>query len=339
MKRRDFHYRLPDELIAQYPLLDRSSSRLLVLHRRTGKIEDRLFTDLIDYLEPEDLLIFNNTRVLPARLVGKKSTGGRVELLLEHLINAQDLWAHIRANHAPKPGDYLYFKEQKVEVLERKENLFKLRFLNLKSVMPLFYQQGDLPLPPYIKRPQGAIDWERYQTVYAKEEGSVAAPTAGLHYDQAILKAFERKKIRSTFITLHVGAGTFQPIRSEEIKDHLMHAEYISISEAAASIIKKTQLMKKRIIAVGTTSARALESVARQGEIKSYTGETKLFIYPPYDFKCVDTLHTNFHIPESTLLMLVSAFAGKENIFRAYNHAIQKKYRFLSYGDSMLILD
>jgi S-adenosylmethionine:tRNA ribosyltransferase-isomerase len=336
MHRRDFHFELPPELIAQHPLAERTSSRLLVL--RDGLVEDRMFADIEALLQPGDLLVMNNTRVIPARLFGQKDSGGKVEVLVERVLDEHRVLAHVRASKSPKPGSGLLLEgEVQAEVTGREGDLFCLNFVGDEPVVSLLEEYGHMPLPPYIERADEGGDRERYQTVFAQRQGAVAAPTAGLHFDQSMLDALAKKGVESTFVTLHVGAGTFQPVRVENIADHHMHKEYIEVSAEAVAAVKQTMARGGRVVAVGTTSVRALESAVRQGELQPFAGDTDIFITPGYAFQVVDVLITNFHLPESTLLMLVSAFAGMEEIKQAYQHAIEQRYRFFSYGDAMFL--
>lgn len=334
MKTSDFNYHLPDELIAQYPLENRSDSRLL--HVMPDDIADLNFRDILDLITDKDLLVFNNTEVIPARLYGQKSTGGKIELLIERIIDTKTALAHVKASKTPKPGAELIFEDKlKATVTERQGALFKLAFN--QDLLPALHQYGHIPLPPYIDRADEASDTQRYQTLYGSVPGAVAAPTAGLHFDQALLEQIKNRGIDTAEVTLHVGAGTFQPVRVDDINDHHMHSEYIEVS---ADVVKKVEDCKARggrVIAVGTTSVRSLESAAHNGVLEPYAGDTDIFIYPGYQFKVIDALITNFHLPESTLLMLVSALMGRETIMSAYQHAIDKKYRFFSYGDAMFI--
>lgn len=336
MRRTDFSFDLPPELIAQHPLAERTASRLLVLH--DGQVSDRLFTDLVEFLQPDDLLVMNNTRVIPGRLFGQKATGGKVEVLVERVVDAHQVLAHVRASKSPKPGSELHLEGGiQAEVTGREGDLFCLLFAGEQPVVELLEGHGHMPLPPYIERSDAAADRERYQTVFAERQGAVAAPTAGLHFDQAMLDALAEKGVDSTFVTLHVGAGTFQPVRVDNIDEHHMHKEYIEVSAETVAAVKQTQARGGRVVAVGTTSVRALESAAQQGELKPFTGDTDIFITPGYRFKVVDLLITNFHLPESTLLMLVCAFAGYDEVMAAYRHAVKQDYRFFSYGDAMLL--
>jgi S-adenosylmethionine:tRNA ribosyltransferase-isomerase len=337
MKTKDFNYHLPEELIALYPMPERADSRLLVLNKSTGDIEHKHFYELIDYLNPNDLLVFNHSKVIPARVFGKKPSGGKIEILVERIIDEHRALAHVRSNKSLKPGAIILLGEVKIEVLSRKEALFELKFHSKTSVLSVLENIGHMPLPPYIKREDELEDKERYQTVYAKEKGSVAAPTAGLHFTKDLIDAIKAKGIDTAFLTLHVGAGTFQPVRVDNILEHDMHAEYIEVPETVCEQVKKTKAKGGRVIAVGTTSVRSLETASQDGEIKPFFGDTKIFIYPGYEFQCVDAMVTNFHLPESTLLMLISAFSNREIIMKTYQAAIDEKYRFFSYGDAMLI--
>lgn len=337
MKRSDFFYELPDELIARYPAAERSASRLLVLDGNNGQIEDRHFRDILELIEPNDLLVFNNTRVIPARLLGRKSTGGNVEILVERIVDTRTVLAHVRASKSPKPGTTLLINGQlQLTMLERRDDLFLLRFDGI-DVLDALQLHGHMPLPPYIDRPDEAQDQERYQTVYAQQPGAVAAPTAGLHFDETIFAEMDRRNISRCFVTLHVGAGTFQPVRVENLAEHVMHAEYAVVEQAVCNAVRDCRARGGRVIAVGTTSVRSLESASHSGQLEPFSGDTRLFITPGYRFNVVDALLTNFHLPESTLLMLVSAFSGYDNIMRAYRHAIAAQYRFFSYGDAMLL--
>ncbi len=338
MRRSDFHFRLPAELIAQFPSQRRSAARLLALEK--GKLRDLSFRDLPRLLEPGDLLVFNDTRVIPARLLGRKrESGGRVELLVERVLDAHRVLAHLRASKTPSAGTRLWLEEQlEAEVEGRQGDLFLIRFHDLRPVNELLEAVGRIPLPPYIEREPEALDRERYQTVYARREGAVAAPTAGLHFDPPLLECLQEMGVEMAFVTLHVGAGTFQPVRVEDIQEHRMHAEYAEMGPEVCEQIATAKERGKRVIAVGTTTVRTLESAAAGGELRPFRGETDIFIRPGYRFRVVDALITNFHLPESTLLMLVSAFAGHEQIMAAYRHAVDQRYRFFSYGDAMFIL-
>jgi len=338
MQLTDFQFDLPDELIAQFPSDQRTASRLLSLDGDSGDITDLQFLDLLDLLRADDLLVFNNTKVIPARLLGQKDTGGKIEVLVERVLDDHRVLAHIRSSKTPGAGRHLLLEGHlDVEVLGRQDALFELYFHDELSATQALEQYGRLPLPPYIERDVDKEDLERYQTVYAEHIGAVAAPTAGLHFDQAMLENIETLGIETAQVTLHVGAGTFQPVRVDDIKTHQMHSERIEVTEAVCEQVKATHARGGRVIAVGTTSMRALESASQSGVIEPFSGETEIFIYPGYQFKSVDAMVTNFHTSESTLLMLVSAFAGRDNIMAAYHHAIEQKYRFFSYGDAMFI--
>ncbi len=337
MQRTDFHYDLPESLIAQRPADERRGSRLLLLDGAAGSIEDRQFSDLPGLLRPGDLLVFNDTRVIPARLFGQKESGGRVEVLVERITGEHEVLAHVRASKSPKPGSWLTLEGHfDVEVTGRDGDLFALRFPG--PILDLLKQHGRMPLPPYIEREAGESDSERYQTVYASREGAVAAPTAGLHFDQAMLAQLQQAGIETAFVTLHVGAGTFQPVRVDDIREHHMHKEYIEVPRETVEAVARARLRGGRVVAVGTTVVRSLESAARAGELAPFSGETDIFIYPGYRFRVIDALLTNFHLPESTLLMLVCAFAGYDQAMNAYRHAVEQQYRFFSYGDAMFIL-
>lgn len=345
MKRTDFTFDLPDNLIAQQPSAERTASRLLVLDRKTGEIQDQKFSDIFDLLKPGDLLVMNDTRVIRARLFGHKQTGGKIEILIERVIDNQNVLAQMKASKAPKAGTVIKFKQNYSAVITgRKDNLFEIKFDS--SVDQIMEAIGHIPLPPYIDREDTQFDVERYQTVFAENEGAVAAPTAGLHFDQNLLDQLDKKGIQFAQVTLHVGAGTFQPMRVDDIFDHKMHSERIEVSAEVCDQIKNTREQGGRVIALGTTTVRALESASesasRDGTIQPFSGETDIFIYPGYEFKSVDAMITNFHLSESTLLMLVCAFAGinhgKEMMLDAYQHAVDQKYRFFSYGDAMFII-
>ncbi|SHI15387.1 tRNA preQ1(34) S-adenosylmethionine ribosyltransferase-isomerase QueA [Pollutimonas bauzanensis] len=334
-----FNYELPQELIAQSPAAQRVESRLLHLDRR-GSLHDRQFVDLPSLLRPKDLLVFNNTRVIKARLLGRKASGGKVEVLVERVTGASTALAHVKASKSPKAGGKLILAGAfAATVLGREGELFELEFPG--RVLDLLEQYGATPLPPYIEHAAGQDDDERYQTVYAREPGAVAAPTAGLHFDQAMLEQLAGLGIAQAFVTLHVGAGTFQPVRAQRLSEHVMHAERYSVPPETIELLRATRAAGGRVVAVGTTSVRALESAALQasaaGAPGPIEGDTRLFITPGYQFSWVDALLTNFHLPQSTLLMLVSALAGMEPIQRAYAHAVQSRYRFFSYGDAMFI--
>ncbi|SDX44565.1 tRNA preQ1(34) S-adenosylmethionine ribosyltransferase-isomerase QueA [Marinobacter mobilis] len=334
----DFHFDLPDELIARYPLAERSASRLLTLDGLSGAIDHRGFTDLPAFLQPGDLLVFNNTRVIPARLFGRKETGGQLEILVERVLDEHEVLAHVRASKSPKPGQAIIAEDGTVlRMIERQDALFRLRCEAAEPVLDVLDRIGHMPLPPYVDRPDEEADRERYQTVYAEQAGAVAAPTAGLHFDNAIIERLRSQGINTAFVTLHVGAGTFQPVRVERIEDHVMHSEIAQVPEETVEAVRRTREQGGRVIAVGTTSVRSLESASRGGKLRTFHGETDIFIHPGYRFQTVDAMVTNFHLPESTLIMLVSAFAGYENVMAAYHEAIRERYRFFSYGDAMFV--
>ncbi|MDG5500450.1 tRNA preQ1(34) S-adenosylmethionine ribosyltransferase-isomerase QueA [Marinobacter sp. BGYM27] len=339
MKVSDFHYDLPDELIARYPLEQRSASRLLTLDGPTGATAHRQFRDLLDLINPGDLLVFNNTRVIPARLFGQKETGGRLEILVERVLDQQQLLAHIRSSKSPKPGQKIWVEGGgEFAVTGREDALFCLSLAGgAESVLDLLERVGHMPLPPYVDRPDDEADRERYQTVYAREAGAVAAPTAGLHFDETLMAELAERGVEQAFVTLHVGAGTFQPVRVDDIRDHHMHSEVADVPQATVEAVQRTRARGGRVIAVGTTSVRSLESASVNGELTTFQGETDIFIYPGYRFRCVDALVTNFHLPESTLIMLVSAFAGYDPVMAAYREAVDQHYRFFSYGDAMFV--
>ncbi len=338
MRVADFDYSLPPELIAQFPLAERSASRLLTLDATHGELADRRFLDLPALLSPGDLLVFNDTRVIPARVFGRKTSGGQIEMLVERVLDTQHVLAHVRASIAPKPGSELMLDgDVRVQVLARHDALFELRFDDPRPVFDILQAIGHIPLPPYIERADQAADHERYQTVFARNDGAVAAPTAGLHFDQAMLDKLAAQGVEFAHVTLHVGAGTFQPVRVEELKDHHMHAEFVDVSAQTCAQVANTRARGGRVVAVGTTAVRSLESAAQDGTLAPFSGDTRLFITPGYQFRAVDALITNFHLPRSTLLMLVSAFAGYQNIMHAYRYAVEQKYRFFSYGDAMFI--
>ncbi|MCG8519727.1 MAG: tRNA preQ1(34) S-adenosylmethionine ribosyltransferase-isomerase QueA [Pseudomonadales bacterium] len=334
----DFHFDLPDELIARYPLPERSASRLLTLDGLTGHTGHHTFSDLPSLLHPDDLLVFNNTRVIPARLFGRKETGGQVEVLVERLLDDHQLLAHVRASKPPKPGQRVLLEDGTVlRMEERREALFLLRCEAPEPVLDVLERIGHMPLPPYVDRPDEQADRERYQTVYAREAGAVAAPTAGLHFDEALIERLQAQGVRTAFVTLHVGAGTFQPVRVDRIEDHVMHSEVAQVPEETVEAVRQTRERGGRVIAVGTTSVRSLESASRGGVLRTFRGETDIFIRPGYRFQTVDAMVTNFHLPESTLIMLVSAFAGYNHVMAAYGEAVDQRYRFFSYGDGMFI--
>lgn len=338
LNKHDFHFDLPPELIAQAPLPERSGSRLLLADGASRRIEDRRFVELPELLRAGDLLVFNDTRVLPARLFGRKASGGAVEILIERISGTHEALAQLGVSKKPRPGARIVLQDgSEVEVLAREGTFFRLRFDVVEPLEKLLSRVGRMPLPPYIARDAEAADQERYQTVYAREAGAVAAPTAGLHFDAALLERLAARGIESGYVTLHVGAGTFQPVRAERIEDHAMHREWLNVGAGLVEQIRRTRERGGRVVAVGTTVVRALESAARDGQLAPFAGETQIFIFPGYRITTVDALLTNFHLPESTLLMLVSAFAGREFVLDAYRHAVEQRYRFFSYGDAMLV--
>ena len=340
MKVSDFNFDLPDHLIAKYPVQRRSDSRLLHLDAGTGEVAHYIFRDLPDLLASRDLLVFNNTRVIPARFLAEKETGGRVEMLLERVLASHEARAQIRASKSPQPGSRIRLAGYTIEVMEKSGGFYHLKFPD-PGVMDICRKEGHMPLPPYIDRADEALDLERYQTVYAREEGAVAAPTAGLHFDEPLLNDLDARGVPRAEVTLHVGAGTFQPVRVDEVEDHRMHQERFSVPVAVCQQVADCRARGGRVVAVGTTSLRALETASRHstqgGPLAPCEGDTDIFIYPGYEFQAVDALVTNFHLPGSTLLMLVSALAGLEQVKAAYNEAIRHSYRFFSYGDAMLI--
>lgn len=338
MKKSDFHFDLPPELIAQQPLAQRSASRLLVVDAATDTLTDRQMAELPDCLKPGDLLVFNDTRVLPARLFGHKESGGAVEILIERVTGTHQARAQLGVSKKPKPGGRILLQDgTAVVVLGRDGPFFDLRFETSETLEKLLLRLGRMPLPPYIDREADADDAERYQTLFARSPGAVAAPTAGLHFDQALLDALSARGVEFGHITLHVGAGTFQPVRSDELREHVMHREWLNVGAELVEKMRRTRAAGGRVVAVGTTVVRALESATRDGMVYPFSGETQIFIFPGYRITSVDGLVTNFHLPESTLLMLVSAFAGRERMLGAYRHAVGGRYRFFSYGDGMLI--
>lgn len=337
MKLSDFDYDLPQRLIAQEALKDRAASRLLIL-KEDGECQNQHFRDLLALIQPEDLLVFNNTKVLPARLFGQKSTGGQIEVLVERLLDDKRLLAHIRSSKSPKTGARLTLEGAfEAEVLGRQGALFELAFNDRKSAIELLEQHGHMPLPPYIERADTPDDQARYQTVFAQRPGAVAAPTAGLHFDNDLLQAIKLKGVATSEVTLHVGAGTFQPVRTENLSEHVMHSEWIDVPQTVCTAVKACQKRGGKVIAVGTTTVRSLESAAKDGLLKPYLGDTDIFITPGYQFQVVDKLITNFHLPKSTLLMLISAFSGYDAVKKAYQHAVDHEYRFFSYGDAMYL--
>lgn len=338
MRTEDFDFYLPNELIAQHPTNSRSASRMLHLNGESGALNDNSFLDLPNLLNSGDLLVFNDTRVIKARLFGHKHSGGNVEVLIERVINEHTAYAHVRASRAPKVGSKITLADAfDVEVTARHDDLFELRFLNESSVLDLLEQYGALPLPPYITHAATDEDEDRYQTVFSKHLGAVAAPTAGLHFTDEVLEKIRQKGVNIAYVTLHVGAGTFQPVRVDNIHEHKMHSEIYHIPNDTVDLIAQTKKNGGKVTAIGTTAMRALESAAQSGVLIPGHNETSIFITPGYRFKVVDRLFTNFHLPKSTLLMLVSAFGGMHNIKAAYAHAIAQQYRFFSYGDAMLI--
>jgi S-adenosylmethionine:tRNA ribosyltransferase-isomerase len=339
----DFHFDLPDELIARYPKAERSASRLLQLDGNSGALSDRSFKEILDLVNPGDLLVFNNTRVIPARMFGRKVTGAKLEVLVERMLDEHRILAHVRCSKPPKPGTDLWLGENdefSAIMVARHDALFEIEIRGDQPILEVLNQIGHMPLPPYIDRPDEDADKERYQTVYNQKPGAVAAPTAGLHFDNPLLEQLKQKGVDMAYVTLHVGAGTFQPVRVENIHDHHMHAEYAEVSQDVVDAILATKARGGRVIAVGTTSVRSLESAANaaQGQlIAPFFDDTDIFIFPGYEYQIVDCLITNFHLPESTLIMLVSAFAGYDHVMAAYQHAVEQAYRFFSYGDAMFI--
>ncbi|MGL6261158.1 tRNA preQ1(34) S-adenosylmethionine ribosyltransferase-isomerase QueA [Vibrio sp. WXL210] len=341
----DFHFELPDELIARYPNPQRTASRLLQLNGNSGELTDGTFTDVLEQVREGDLIVFNNTRVIPARMFGRKASGGKLEVLVERMLDDKRILAHVRCSKSPKPGSTILLgegDEYQALMVARHDALFELEFQSDKTVLEILEQVGHMPLPPYIDRPDEDSDKERYQTVYNAKPGAVAAPTAGLHFDEVLLDKIKAKGAELAYVTLHVGAGTFQPVKVDNVLEHHMHAEYVEVTQEVVDAIKATKARGGRVIAVGTTSVRSLESAAQDAvkngtELVPFFGDTEIFIYPGYQFQLIDCLITNFHLPESTLIMLVSAFAGYENTMRAYQHAVDNQYRFFSYGDSMFI--
>ncbi|WP_339890886.1 tRNA preQ1(34) S-adenosylmethionine ribosyltransferase-isomerase QueA [Neptuniibacter pectenicola] len=338
MQVKDFYFELPEELIASFPLKERSASRLLSLNGDSGELKHGEFRDVLQFIQPGDLMVFNDTRVIPARLFGQKASGGRVELLVERVLDSKRALTHIRSSRSPKPGSHLILDGGiEAEMVARHENLFELRFLVDGNIIDLLEEHGHMPLPPYMKREDQLSDRERYQTVYNRKPGAVAAPTAGLHFDDQLLADLEAKGVKQAFVTLHVGAGTFQPVKVDNIDEHVMHSEYIEVSAEVCELVRETRANGGRVIAVGTTSVRSLESASQKGEIEPFFGDSDIFIFPGYEFKSVDAMITNFHLSESTLLMLVSAFSGYEHIKKAYQEAVEQRYRFFSYGDAMYL--
>ncbi|MEH6650430.1 MAG: tRNA preQ1(34) S-adenosylmethionine ribosyltransferase-isomerase QueA [Motiliproteus sp.] len=340
MRVKEFHFELPDQLIARHPAEKRTGSRLLCVEGDSGQITHRGFAELLDLVQPGDLMVLNDTRVIPARMFGQKSTGGKIEMLIERVVDAHNALVHIRSSKSPKPGAILLMEQQlEAEVTGRQGALFEVRFKGERTLLSWLDEIGHMPLPPYMDRDDHESDRERYQTVYNRAPGAVAAPTAGLHFDDELLQALRDKGVDLGFVTLHVGAGTFQPVKVETVTEHQMHSEYIEVSEAVCQQVRDAKARGGRVIGVGTTSVRSLESAAMKhgGTLAAYSGETDIFIYPGYQFAVIDCLVTNFHLPESTLLMLVSAFAGQEHIRAAYATAVEQQYRFYSYGDAMFL--
>lgn len=339
MKKSDFDFELPPELIAQAPLAERSASRLLLLDVDAQSLQDRMFRELPQLLRKGDLLVFNDTRVLPARLYGRKESGGAVEILIERVTGAHEATVQLGVSKKPKEGGRIELADgSHAVVLGRDGAFFRLRFESSDPLERLLLRLGEMPLPPYIERHADASDLERYQTVFAREPGAVAAPTAGLHFDEAMLAQLRELGVEFGYVTLHVGAGTFQPVRADDIKDHQMHREWLNVGAGLVEQIRRTRARGGRVVAVGTTVVRALESANREGELQPFAGETQIFIFPGYRFSSIDGLITNFHLPQSTLLMLVSALAGRDFVLSAYRHAVGERYRFFSYGDAMMIL-
>ncbi|SCC29221.1 tRNA preQ1(34) S-adenosylmethionine ribosyltransferase-isomerase QueA [Kosakonia oryziphila] len=343
MRVADFSFELPESLIAHYPQTERSSCRLLSLDGPTGALTHGTFTDLLDKLNPGDLLVFNNTRVIPARLFGRKASGGKIEVLVERMLDDKRILAHIRASKAPKPGAELLLgdaEDVQATMVARHDTLFEVEFHGERPVLDILNAIGHMPLPPYIDRPDEDADRELYQTVYSQKPGAVAAPTAGLHFDEPLLERLRNKGIEMAFVTLHVGAGTFQPVRVDSIEDHIMHSEYAEVPQEVVDAVLAAKARGNRVVAVGTTSVRSLESAAQAANdalIAPFFGDTQIFIYPGYQYQVIDALVTNFHLPESTLIMLVSAFAGYQHTMNAYHAAVAQEYRFFSYGDAMFI--
>ncbi len=340
MRRQDFYYNLPDELIALKPAEQRAGSRLMHVDGPTGSVTHRQFKEILSLVQPGDLMVFNNTKVIPARVYGNKITGGQVEVLIERIISDRKALAHIRSSRSPKAGAELTLGEKyKVQVEGREGSLFKLDFGHDASVLTVLEEVGHIPLPPYIEREDDSDDRQRYQTVYSRDDkkGAVAAPTAGLHFDDRLMEALTNKGVNLGFVTLHVGAGTFQPVKVDDIHNHQMHSEWMEVDESLCDLVKSTKASGGRVIAVGTTSVRCLETASKNGNIEPFTGDTDIFIYPGYEFRCIDALVTNFHLPESTLIMLVSAFTGYQHTMAAYAEAVAERYRFFSYGDAMFV--
>jgi len=336
MQLSDFHYQLPESLIAQQPSARRGDSRLLHVPAGDDGFHDRQFRELSGLFRPGDLLVFNDTRVLPARMHGEKETGGRVEVLVERLVSETRALAHVRASKSPRSGGRIRIGDAWLVMEERQEELFLLR-TEAGGFAELMQAHGHMPLPPYIQRPDNELDRERYQTVFGDRPGAVAAPTAGLHFDREMLDRLAAMGVETARVTLHVGAGTFQPVRVDDIDRHTMHSEWLEVGETTVAAVEAARARGGRVVAVGTTSVRCLETAAADGRLTSYTGDTRLFIRPGYRFRVIDALLTNFHLPESTLLMLVCAFSGYERTMAAYRHAVEQEYRFFSYGDAMFL--
>ncbi|MDR8524360.1 tRNA preQ1(34) S-adenosylmethionine ribosyltransferase-isomerase QueA [Shewanella fidelis] len=340
MRVADFSFELPDELIARYPTAERTASRLLSLDGNSGALADLQFTDILDRVNPGDLMVFNNTRVIPARMFGHKESGGKLEILVERMLDDKRVLAHVRCSKSPKVDSIICLDaDYKMKMLARHDALFELELQGDKTILEVLEEVGHMPLPPYIDRPDEDADKERYQTVYNQNPGAVAAPTAGLHFDDDMLAKLQQKGVKTAFVTLHVGAGTFQPVRVDNILDHKMHSEWAEVPQEVVELIAETKANGNRVIAVGTTSVRSLESAAKASanELEAFSGDTDIFIFPGFKFKVVDAMVTNFHLPESTLIMLLSAFAGFDEVKNAYQHAIAQKYRFFSYGDAMFV--
>ncbi|EKA6051779.1 tRNA preQ1(34) S-adenosylmethionine ribosyltransferase-isomerase QueA [Vibrio vulnificus] len=341
----DFHFDLPDELIARYPQSERTASRLLQLNGNSGAVKDGSFKEVLELVQAGDLVVFNNTRVIPARMFGRKESGGKLEVLVERMLDEKRFLAHVRSSKSPKPGTLVFLGEEdqySAEMVARQDALFELHLKADKTILEVLEEIGHMPLPPYIDRPDEDADKERYQTVYNQKPGAVAAPTAGLHFDNQLLEQIKAKGAEFAYVTLHVGAGTFQPVKVDNILEHHMHSEYAEVSQEVVDAIKTTKARGGRVIAVGTTSVRSLESAAQESlkngtELMPFFGDTEIFIFPGYQYQLVDCLITNFHLPESTLIMLVSAFAGYDHTMNAYQHAVTNQYRFFSYGDAMFI--
>ncbi|PIJ52257.1 tRNA preQ1(34) S-adenosylmethionine ribosyltransferase-isomerase QueA [Erwinia sp. OLTSP20] len=343
MRLADFSFELPDSLIAHYPQAQRSGCRLLSLDGETGQLSHGIFTDLLEKLDAGDLLVFNNTRVIPARIYGRKASGGKIEVLVERVLDDKRVLAHVRSSRAPQPGSALLLGDDHsvaATMVARHDALFEIVFDDARPVLDILNAVGHMPLPPYIDRPDEDADRELYQTVYSEKPGAVAAPTAGLHFDQPLLQALRDKGVNTAFVTLHVGAGTFQPVKVDTIEDHHMHAEYAEVSQDVVDAVLACKQRGNRVVAVGTTSVRSLESAAQAAAdslIAPFFADTRIFIYPGYRYQIIDALITNFHLPESTLIMLVSAFAGYRHTMHAYQQAVAQQYRFFSYGDAMFI--